>query len=112
MATWGPTGQKHYYLSMSYLLDTATWAVSSQGMQDHFGAKSGNWLAGQLTIGIVNLVSNFIRPSWVEPWNEVETACHEWSDAHEGKTVCMSDRSTSTSVSEGPQSFGARGLTY
>ena len=38
----------------------------------------------------------------------------KWSDAHEGKgkTVCMSNRSTSTSVSEGPQSSGARGLTY
>ena len=35
---------------------------------------------------------------------------------HEGKTVCMSSRSTSTSVSEsvseGPQSFGAGALTY
>ena len=28
------------------LLDTATWAVSGQGMEDHFGAKSANWLAG------------------------------------------------------------------
>ena len=36
----------------------------------------------------------------------------EWSDAHEGKTVCMSNRSTSTSVSDGPQSCGARELTY
>ena len=30
----------------NFLLDTTTWAVSSQGMQDHFGAKSANWLAG------------------------------------------------------------------
>ena len=28
------------------LPDTAMWAVSSQGMQDHFGAKSADWLAG------------------------------------------------------------------
>ena len=95
----------------SYLLllpDTATWAMSSQAMQDHFGTKSANWLA----IGVANIVSNFIRPSWVEPWNEVETSCHEWSDAHEGNTMCMSNRSTSTSVSDGPQSFSAKELTY
>ena len=30
---------------LSLLLDTATWAVSSHAMQDHFGAKSANWLA-------------------------------------------------------------------
>ena len=94
------------------LLDTATWVLSSQGMQDHFGAKFANWLPGWLAIGIINLVSNFIRPSRVAPWNEVETFCHEWSDAHKGKTVCMSNRSTSMSVSEGPQSFGAKELTY
>ena len=38
-------------------------AVSSQGIQDHLGAKSANWLAGWLTgwLGgcVVNLVSNF-----------------------------------------------------
>ena len=28
--------------------DTATWAASSQGMQDHLGAKSANWLAGYM----------------------------------------------------------------
>ena len=39
----------------------------------------------RLAIGIVNLVTNFIGPSRVEPWNEVETSCHEWSDAHEGQ---------------------------
>ena len=33
-----------------YLLDTATWAVSSQEMQDHFGAKCANWLAMWLSI--------------------------------------------------------------
>ena len=36
-----------------------TWhghvAMSSQGTQDHLGAKSANWLAGC----VVNLVSNF-----------------------------------------------------
>ena len=42
--------------------------------------------------------------------NLVEICCHEWSDAHQGETVCMSNRSTSASVSEGPQSFSARGL--
>ena len=36
------------------LLDVA---VSSQGMQDHLGAKSANWLAGC----VVNLVSNFMK---------------------------------------------------
>ena len=50
-------------------------AVSSQGIQDHFGAKSANWLA----IQIVNLVSNFVNPRRAGPWNEVETSCHEWS---------------------------------
>ena len=30
-------------------LTRALWAVSSQGMQDDFGAKSTNWLAGLLT---------------------------------------------------------------
>ena len=35
--------------------------MSSQGMQDHFGAKSANWLANWLAIGIINLVSNFIK---------------------------------------------------
>ena len=29
---------------MHFLLDAGTWAVSNQGMQDHFGAKSANWL--------------------------------------------------------------------
>ena len=51
-----------------------TWhdhlAVSSQGMQDHLGAKSGNWSAGW----IVNLVSNFPILSWAKPWNEDETS--------------------------------------
>ena len=32
------------------LLDTDTWAVLSQGIQDDIGAKSTNWLAGWLTI--------------------------------------------------------------
>ena len=54
-------------------LDTV---MSSQGMQYHFGAKSANWLAGYR---IVNLASNFLDPTWAEPWNEVETCCHEWS---------------------------------
>ena len=34
-----------------------TLAVLSQGMQDHLGAKSANWLAGC----VVNLVSNFMK---------------------------------------------------
>ena len=33
-------------LVRNFLLHTATWTVSSQGIQDHFGAKSANWLAG------------------------------------------------------------------
>ena len=32
--------------SRSLLLETATWAVSTQIMQDHFGAKGANWLVG------------------------------------------------------------------
>ena len=48
------------------------WAVLSKGMQDHFGAKSANWLFSQLAIGIVNLISNFIESSYEEPWNEDE----------------------------------------
>ena len=40
------------------LLDTATWSVSSQGLQGYFGSKSANWLA----IEIGNLVSNFFKP--------------------------------------------------
>ena len=88
----------------------ATWTVSSHRMQHHFGAKSANWLA----IGIDNHVSNFIGPSPVEPWNEVETSWHERSDAHEGKAVYTSNRSKSMSmiVSEGPQRFGGKGLNY
>ena len=46
-------------------------------MQDHFGAKSANWLAGKLRI--VSLVSNFLNRRQAEPWNEVETSCQEWS---------------------------------
>ena len=61
------------FCGLSYLLDMATWATSSQGMQDHFGAKSANWLAGQLAIGIVNLLFNFIKSRYEEPWNEDET---------------------------------------
>ena len=34
------------------------------------------------------------------------TSGHGWSDAHEGKTVCTSNRR----VSEGPQSFDSRGV--
>ena len=47
-----------------FLLDTATWAVSSQGMQDHFGAKFANWLAGYR-----NCQPHFqlINPSRAEP---------------------------------------------
>ena len=41
-----------------------TWPChDSQGIQDRFGAKSANWLTGQLAVGLVNLVSNFPRPS-------------------------------------------------
>ena len=40
-------------------------------------------LTSWLVIGIINLVSNFIRLSRVELWNEVETSCHKSSDAHE-----------------------------
>ena len=47
-------------------------------------------LTGWLAIGIVNLLPNFIKPSRIEPWNEVETSGYEWSYAYEGKTVFMS----------------------
>ena len=49
-------------------------------------------LTGWLANGIVNLVSSFIKQSRLEPWNEVETSCHEWSDVHKGKIVCKSNR--------------------
>ena len=95
----------------------ATWAVQVKECKIFFHQSLlTGWLAGWLTnylaVGIVNLVSNLIRPSRVKPWNEVGTSYHEWSDAHEGKTLCMFNRSTSTSVREGPQSFGVRGFNY
>ena len=71
-------------------------------------------LTGWLAIGIVNLVSNFIKPSWVGPWNEVGeggASSLQWSDTHEGKNRVHVE-STSTSVSEGPEKFAARELTY
>ena len=46
--------------------------MSSQGMQDHFGAKSANWQAGMW------LPTSF-PISLTEPWKEVETSCHGWS---------------------------------
>ena len=49
-------------------------AASSQGIQDHFGAKSANWLG----IGIVSLVSNFWNPDQAEPCNEVEAFSERW----------------------------------
>ena len=55
--------------------------------------KEGNIISDQslltawLTVGLVNLVSNYSRASQVEPWNEVETL---WSDAQEMKVTCMS----------------------
>ena len=54
-------------------------AVSSQGIQDHLGAKSANWLASC----VVNLVFNFRNPDKAEPCNEVETflkvgSCNRW----------------------------------
>ena len=55
-------------------------------------------LTGWLAIGFVNLGSNFIKPTRVEPWNEVETSGHERSDGHEGKTVCLSNRRVRVSV--------------
>ena len=65
-------------------------------------------LAGWLAIWIVNLVSNFLGPCRTEPWNEFETSCHKWSDAHEGSRVHVE----SMRVGQGLQTFGARGLTY
>ena len=48
----------------------AKWAVSSQRMRDHFGAKSTNWLAGYR-----NCQHRFqFHQSRLEPWNEVETS--------------------------------------
>ena len=83
--------------------------MSSQEMQDHFGAKFANWLPGRLAIGIVNIISNFISPSQVAPSNEVEIYCYKWLDAHKGKTVCMPNRSMSMSVSGGPQNLVQEG---
>ena len=48
--------------------------MSSQGIQDHFEAKSANWLA----VGIVSLVSNFMNLGQTEPCNEVETFSERW----------------------------------
>ena len=62
-------------------------AVSSQGMQDHLGATSANWLAswlaGWLAGCVVNLVFNFRNPDKAERCNEVETfqidgSCNRW----------------------------------
>ena len=36
----------------------ASWAASSQGMQDDFGAKSANWLCG-CVCGIFDFVFNY-----------------------------------------------------
>ena len=80
-------------------------------MQDHFGAKSAYWLAGWLGIGIVNLVSNFIKPGRVEPWNEVENFMSRVVRCTQRKNHVHVE-SMSTSVSQGSQSFGVRGLTY
>ena len=38
--------QKSNGIFRQFLFDTAAWTVSSQRMQDHFGAKSANCLAG------------------------------------------------------------------
>ena len=62
-----------------FLLDTA---MSSQGMQDHFGEEPANWLADWLAIRIVNLVSNFIKPGTSLRLPVMTSP--EWSDAHEG----------------------------
>ena len=79
----------------------ATWAVSSEVVQDHFGAKSANWLA----VRTVDLVSNFINSSRVEPWNEAENFLSRVVRCTQRKNH-VDVESTSTSVSQGPQSFG------
>ena len=77
-------------------------------MQDHFGAKSANWLPA---IGIVSLISNFIKPSRVEPWNEVENFLSRVVRCTPRKKRVHVE-SMNMSVSQDPQSSGARGLTY
>ena len=53
-------------------------AVSSQGMQDHVGAKSANWLAGWLASCVVNLVSNFPFPVGHNPGARLQpSSCAE-----------------------------------
>ena len=49
-------------------------AVSSQGMQDRFGAKSANWLAGWPC----GLSTSFLISWTAKPCNEVETFSERW----------------------------------
>ena len=50
-------------------------ALSSQEMQDHFGAKSANWLTNWLTDQLTNYrtYQPHFQIHLVEPWNEVVT---------------------------------------
>ena len=57
-----------------------------------------------------DLVSNF--STYAEFCCAYETQRNLCSNAQEEETMHISNRSTSTIVSEGPQSFDARGLTY
>ena len=49
-------------------------AVSSQGMQDYFGVKSANWLAGYMDC---QPRFQFPEPR-LQPCNEVETFSERW----------------------------------
>ena len=56
--------------------------MSSQGIQDHFGAKSANWLAswlaGWLAGWLCGLSTSFPVSSTQGGQNEVETFCERW----------------------------------
>ena len=66
-------------------------------MEGHFGTKSANWLAGYR-----NCQPRFqfhqAKPGRIlEPGCDFQTPL-EWSDTHERKTLCMSNRRVGVSV--------------
>ena len=86
MVFWVVTHSSYFMLCQSYLLlDTVT--VWSQGMQDHFGAKSVNWLAGWPTGWLYGLSTSFpiswtlarqnpgtrLRLFWLVCWLDLST---------------------------------------
>ena len=66
-------------------------AVSSQGMQNYNGAKSGDWLASWLNC---QPRFQFPKPSWAKPWNEAEIS----EDVHDGWRASKIGQITSQGV--------------